>query len=392
MRTLKPGESASLEDSKGTLTIKKSNLIGNFCLPPSKSHAMRWIILASMSNKPTRIEMTEIGRDVNALLKCLNQLGITYEDGMINGGELIEPSNPLNCENSGTAFRFLLAQSSTCDFPVILDGDESLRVRSSLPLVEALGISTSKNSTGIFAPLSIEGSFSKKEIEVDVSKSSQFLSSILLMAPRTNGFILHTKGIPVSRKHSQLTWELCKATGAKKPGEPWEVVCPTVIIPSDASMMAFAKLANLDVENQPIGDDSIGHDIWGQVGEFDLTDANDLITPLAAYLALGDGGKIIGAKHATFKESNRIKCTASLLSEFGLVAEIAEDGLIIKGGQTPSQPIGVVNTFGDHRIQMTAILLASRVGATIDNSRIHEIAWPSYLQQLEDLGLQFELN
>ena len=392
MRTLKPTKSTSLGAIRGTLTIKKSNLNGTFCLPPSKSHAMRWIILASMSKTPTRIEMTEIGRDVNALLKCLNQLGIGYENGIITGGELVEPSGPLNCENSGTAFRFLLAQSATCDFTVTLDGDESLRVRSSLPLVQALGVSTSVNSSNLFAPISIEGEFEKKEIEVDVSKSSQFLSSILLMTPRTNGFSLITKGAPVSRKHSQLTWDLCQATGAKKQGEPWEVVCPEVVIPSDASMMAFAKLAGLDVENQPLVNDAIGHDVWNQTGEFDLTDANDLITPLAAYLALGSGGKIIGAKHATFKESNRIKCTASLLSDFGLDVETTEDGLIIKGGQNPTSPIEIVNTFGDHRIQMTAILLAARVGATIDNSTLHEIAWPSYLQQLENLGLQFELN
>ena len=104
-----------------------------------------------MSKTPTRIEMSEIGRDVNALLKCLNQLGIGYENGIITGGELVEPSGPLNCENSGTAFRFLLAQSATCDFTVTLDGDESLRVRSSLPLVKALGVSTSVNSSNLLS-------------------------------------------------------------------------------------------------------------------------------------------------------------------------------------------------------------------------------------------------
>ena len=38
-------------------------------------------------------------------------------------------------------------------------------------------------------------------------------------------------------------------TGAEIPGKPWVVTCPDVIIPPDASMMAFAKLANLGVEN-----------------------------------------------------------------------------------------------------------------------------------------------
>ena len=55
----------------------------------------------------------------------------------------------------------------------------------------------------------------------------------------------------MSRNHSELTWDLCKRTGAEIPGKPWIVSCPDVIIPPDASMMAFAKLANLGVENAP---------------------------------------------------------------------------------------------------------------------------------------------
>ena len=148
-------------------------------------------------------------------------------------------------------------------------------------------------------------------------------------------------------------------------------------------MMAFAKLSGLDVENPPEVADSIGHDLENKF----LRDSNDLITPMAAWLALGEGGTISGAKHAAFKESNRITKTAELLSKFGITSTINDDGITIPGSQKPVRPQGIVETFDDHRIQMTAILLASICGGIIEGANLHKVAWPSYLEQLINLGL-----
>ena len=197
-----------------------------------------------------------------------------------------------------------------------------------------------------------------------------------------------TKGDAVSRNHSELTWDLCKRTGAEIPGKPWIVSCPDVIIPPDASMMAFAKLANLGVENAPDSSDSIGHFL----DSTELRDSNDLITPMAAWLALGEGGTITGAKHAAYKESNRITRTADLLSQFSINSTINSDGLSIPGGQQPKKPDGIVETYDDHRIQMTAILLASICGGLVEGSDLHKVAWPSYLDQLIDCGLDVTVH
>ena len=42
----------------------------------------------------------------------------------------------------------------------------------------------------------------------------------------------------------------------------------------------------------------------------------------------------------------------------------------------------MVETFGDHRLQMTAILLATKVGATVEGPRLHQVADPSFLNRL----------
>ena len=373
-----------LGQSQHTLLVKPSTLSGSLSLPPSKSHSMRWLVLASMDNTPTRIEMSEIGRDVNSMIKCLIKLGCFWDGSVFKGSELLETSQLLDCENSGTALRFLIAQAATCDHEITFDGDHSLRARTSMPLLESLGVEFNRFSQNAEYPLSLKGPFAKDVVVVDVSKTSQYHSAILLMTPRTNGFEIKTVGEAVSRKHSELTWDLCKLTGAKNLGEPWKVVCPDVSVPSDASMAAFAKLANLPVKNPPSPNDMIGHNL----DVTNLRDSNDLITPMAAWLALHGGGEISGAKHAEYKESDRISKTSHLLAQFGIKSKVTDEGLKIEGNQIPTRPNQIVDTFGDHRIQMTAILLASICGGEIDNGKLHEIAWPSFLEQLIECGLK----
>ncbi len=123
----------------GFLEIEPSNLSGSLKLPPSKSHAMRWLTLASMDHNPTKIVMWEIGEDVQAMLDCLCALGMFWDGEIFTGGELSEPGKKLDCKNSGTALRFLIAQSATCNFPIVLDGDSSLRARSSLTFGSIFG-------------------------------------------------------------------------------------------------------------------------------------------------------------------------------------------------------------------------------------------------------------
>ena len=71
---------------RNVLCIEPSTLFGELKLPPSKSHAMRWLTLASMDAKPTKIVMWEIGKDVLAMIDCLEQLGIKWESDTIYGG------------------------------------------------------------------------------------------------------------------------------------------------------------------------------------------------------------------------------------------------------------------------------------------------------------------
>ena len=373
--------------SRDIITVFASELSGVLELPCSKSHALRWLILAANDPSPTRIIMSELGEDVESMIGCLEKLGIRYDSNTIYGGELTEPSSALDVGNSGTALRFLIAQCATCNFEVLLDGDDSLRLRSSRGLCLSLSLDGDK------VPLYSGSKTVEQNIEVDVSNSSQFLSALLLATPRMDGARrISTIGRAVSRRHSDLTWRLCQETGAKDWGQPWLVKCPDeVMIPADASMMAFALLAGMNVSNPPAEEDSLGHEVLFQSGDvYDLRDANDLVPPLAAHLCLTSGGVIRGAAHASLKESNRLSRTVELLHSFGLEVEEHADGFNIRGNQRVLPPNDVVKTHGDHRLQMTALILGLQVGAQIEGAELHRVAWPSFVEQLSALGAKIQ--
>ena len=126
--------------------------------------------------------------------------------------------------------------------------------------------------------------------------------------------------------------------------------------------------------------------------EFDLKHANDLITPVAALLALGGGGSIRGAEHAAFKETDRTHGTVSLLAQFGLTSTYESGQLNVPGGQTVSQPTGLVETYGDHRMQMTALVLAMGCSSPvlIEGDDLHEVADPEAVERWQHLGVKVE--
>ena len=398
-------------------------------LPPSKSHIIRKILLCALSKgKHTLLGFDELGEDAESMQRCLTQLGVqfeTVENGIEITGVGIEgfhrSPSVLHAGNSGTALRLLIGLTSRLDFISMIDGDASLRNRNHTTLLSALSPMGVKLSYGIEQerlPILIHGPWIGSELSVDVSHSSQPYSSILLSTcgietPST----IKTVGDAVSRRHSALTIELMRASGASlevTPGvttlQPWTSNPPEVWdVPPDASMMAFPVLAcllnnqSIQIENPVESMHSLGHEVLldhinsfgvkesdgtlslgGDVTEvdIDLRDANDLLPPMAAILALSGGGRLRGAAHAKHKESNRIDCTAHLLKCFGLTCKIEEDGLSIEGGQQITKPEQFVETFGDHRIQMTAVLLATQTGGTIEGPRLHRIADPAFLTRL----------
>ena len=422
-----PNHVAALDVKKNTTFAKN-----DWKLPPSKSHLIRMMHLCALSKEQHTLNgITSLGEDPESMARCLEQLGvkISFENETLSiQGQgipnFIPPGSVLDAGNSGTALRFLMGLASRTNFSIILDGDASLRNRDHQDLLnslKSLGVKYSYETEHERLPIVLQGPWDTYHVKVDTSKSSQPYSSLLLA---TEGIkqpcIIERSSIAVSKRHAQLTMDLMVECGAviehdknKVIVHPWKSNPPKKWeVPPDASMLAFTALScvvanrEITVANLPTKEDSIGHEVLlntlPEIGlrlnqnslmllgtsskvDIDLVDANDLLPPLSAILALTGGGTISGAAHAMFKESNRIDKTAKMLQQFGIECIIKEDGIAIKGNQSVQKPLSMVQTYGDHRLQMTAIILATKVGGIVEGPELHQIADPSFLERLSTM-------
>ena len=121
------------------LSLEPMDIAGplKWTLPPSKSHMIRWLMLTAQSSGSAAIRFSgEPGRDVSSMADSLELLGA---DIVRNDGEWIvsgigkngfkDPRQTLDCGNSGTTARFLMAIAAGMSCEVRIDGDESLRGR-----------------------------------------------------------------------------------------------------------------------------------------------------------------------------------------------------------------------------------------------------------------------
>jgi len=440
--------------SRGGLSIEKIP----WRLPPSKSHAIRWLALAAQSEQKVVIHnLAHAGQDILSMRRCLGQLGVRITDlndlgeALVSGDDSSEnppqgtvswcvegvgvtglklPTSVLDAGNSGTALRILMALCARLNGSVTVDGDASLRSRNHDVLTGALqqlGVKVARIEGGENLPLRLEGPWNPTgSLTLDISTSSQPTTALCLAAAALPSSIkLENQGIGVSLRHSELTKLLCEQTGASSSiheGElhPWtpKIDGSSTVLPPDASMLSFAFLAakvaeSVDVEHLPEIRDALGHEVLfefapffglqlkdstitnvsgGQHAIVDLRHGNDLITPVAALLALAKGGEIIGAEHAAYKETDRTRGTVALLKQFGLDASFADGRLVVPGGQELVSPKGLVRTFGDHRMQMTALVLAMGCtgDVTIEGSQLHEVADPEALTRWRLAGAEIE--
>ncbi|GIR76453.1 MAG: hypothetical protein CM15mP78_11520 [Candidatus Poseidoniales archaeon] len=219
-----------------------------------------------------------------------------------------------------------------------------------------------------------------------------------------------------------MTKALCVKSGADTAVydgalKAWTPTPPaTIVIPPDASMLAFACLsakvcsADVEVEALPTLDDTIGHEVLtehlesfglvmsdgvlssksdGAAVALDLRHANDLITPVAALLALASGGSVSGAEHAAYKETDRTVGTVAPVGTIRVEGNLSRRCAERSGRSNPQTPSGMVETYGDHRMQMTALVLAMgcKESVLIKGATLHEVADPGAIQRWRAVGV-----
>lgn len=398
---------------------------------------IRILALAAINQGVCKIRLNGIlGDDIESMIRSLQSIGVNITKQFDKRVTIVtiygvgkdgfsSVNSSVDCGNSGTALRIVMGLISSMRDEITLFGDESLSKRDNQSMINSLidADVLVEKTTDSNLPLKIKGpwfgdSDTNKLITLDCSKSSQPLSSWMISSALFPCDVdLKLLGPTVSNRHYLLTKELCNRYGADILAtdygyrlNKWEVSLPDEItIPGDSSMASFAILlcklhtCNLELSNWPENNDTLGNEIlqdsakylgigWddnaikslnkGEYASYDLTDCNDLITPLAVTISLAGGGEIIGISHTVYKESNRIESTLGLMDSFGLKGIFDGQKIIIEGGQKLTKPVLPVDCYHDHRIFMTAAILMTKYGGDLIGKGLHSVADFDFLNRL----------
>ena len=190
-------------------------------LPGSKSVTNRALVLAALADSPSLLRRPLRARDTDLMAAGLRALGTGIEgepDWIVAPGPLHGGS--VDCGLAGTVMRFLPVIAGLADGDVVIDGDPRSHERPMGPLIEALrslGVDVDDAGRGAL-PLTVRGRGVVKggTVTLDASASSQFVSALLLAAPRfEEGLeVRHVGPAMPSAPHVRMTVAMLRSVGA----------------------------------------------------------------------------------------------------------------------------------------------------------------------------------
>lgn len=417
-----------------TLFIEKKSLIsGKVAIPGSKSETNRVLLMASLGKGVCHIHNILRSDDSKAMIIALKKLGVKieeYEDEIVVYGlaHTFKTSAPLELflGNAGTAMRPLCAALALSEGEFTLTGEDRMYQRPIKALVDALdtlGCSISYIKEAGFPPLKILGIKKDKlhkvdSVYVDTSKSSQFLTALLLVSPYLdNEITIKIKDTLISKPYIKLTLDLMEKFGVKvlvSDDFTSFKVSPTTYknpehfyIDADATSATYfaaaaaisgnVHLTNLKVNSSQgdinflkvlekmgaqikVHDDlsvEITHDKLHGI-EIDLNDMPDAAMTLVP-LVLYAEGPIVIKNIASWKdkECNRLEALQKEISKLGVDAKIDDANIYLKKGNLNSET-PVFDTYKDHRMAMTLSLCAFNRDIYINDPDCVNKTFPTY--------------
>ncbi len=320
----------------------------------------------------------------------------------------------INLGNAGTALRFLTAFAAATGKEVIITGSKRMQKRPIEDLVKALNkLGCKVESTNGCPPVKIHKSdFLGGETEISGSKSSQFLSALLMIAPLAcNKVEITLTGKRVSAPYIEMTLKMIEEF-QKEPKE--------FFIEGDASsasyLGAYALLRNIKLQIETLSEKSIQGDIafikylkkmevkTGDIKPLGVVDMNatpDLVMTFAILAACANGTtKITNIANLKIKESDRIAALEKELKKLGVDVRTGTNFIEIKGLGKQSlieknaRKRITIETYEDHRIAMAFGVLKKTIlpRLKIKNPSIVSKSYPEFWSDLNRLNRQNRTN
>ncbi|MCM2291287.1 3-phosphoshikimate 1-carboxyvinyltransferase [Allorhizobium sp. BGMRC 0089] len=411
---------------KLTLLPPAHALIGQISPPGSKSITNRALLLAGLARGKSRLTGALKSDDTRYMAEALRAMGVTVEEPdattfVVTGtGEWNEPSQPLFLGNAGTATRFLTAAVALQKGRFTVDGDEHMRKRPILPLVEALqslGVAIAAPSGCPPVAIEAKGGFSKSRVVIDAGLSSQYVSALLMAAPLAGQpFEIALAGSEIgARGYIDLTLAAMRAFGAKveevSPSlwrvEPTGYTASDFHIEPDASAATYLWAAEvltggkIDLGTQAAAftqPDAKAYDVISAFpqmpADIDGSQMQDAIPTLAVLAAFNETPvRFTGIANLRVKECDRIRALSTGLNAIrpGLAREEGDDLIVaadpsLAGETHPAE----IDTFADHRIAMSFALAGLKIsGITILDPGCVAKTYPGYWDALASLGVDY---
>ncbi|MCF8563768.1 3-phosphoshikimate 1-carboxyvinyltransferase [Alicyclobacillus tolerans] len=421
-------------------------LKGTVDVPGDKSITHRAILFGLLSEGTTAVEGWLDAGDCRSSLQVAQALGAAVQVNsdklsiVGTGGNLSEPSDVLDCGNSGTTTRmFLGALAAKVPFACVT-GDASLRRRPMRRVIDPLrqmGAAITARSDN-FAPFAVSGQ-PLHGIEYTLPVASAQVKSAVLVAgvlAKTGATVViepepsrdHTEnmlrafGADIRVERTQNATRIAvspnqvlKATHVKVPGDISSaafILAAAALVPGShvtvrgiglnptrAGFLEVLKRmgANISMSNvETVAGEAIG-DVTVSYGPLQGTDiapheVPSLIDelPILAILGAYAAGTttVSGAGELRVKETDRISAIVEGLTKVGVQASERLDGFEVlgTGGCVPG---GSIDSHKDHRIAMSFAVcgLASETAVEVRDWDCVNISYPSFLQTFERLGV-----
>lgn len=422
------GDNRQVESDDGwRAPVASAPLAATMSLPGSKSLTNRELVLAALADGPSTLRAPLWSRDSELMVEGLRQLGVGFErmpggggfgdDLRVTPAEELVGSTTIDCGLAGTVMRFLPPVAALALGPTTFDGDEGARRRPMRGVIDGLrgiGVDIDDDGRGTL-PFTVHG-FGRVEggeLAIDASASSQFVSGLLLSAPRFDrGLDLtHTGERLPSLPHIEMTIETLEQRGVavEQPSVGRWVVGPGPIAARDvdiepdlsnaAPFLVAAVVAGGSVtitgwpaETTQVGaqlvdllprfgarverdgdrvtvhapepGDGTGRGIRGV--DLDLSEAGELVPNLVALAALADEpSTFTGIGHIRHHETDRLAALAAELNGLGGRVTELDDGLRVEPAPLHG---GEWKAYADHRMATSGAIIGLAVdGVVVDD-------------------------
>lgn len=406
----------------------------NIDLPSSKSYLNRALIVASCYRGKTILSnVSNICDDVKELAKVLKQLGVDIKIDkknkkitVIGNGEKFQKPTAgiLNCGLGGTTTRFIIGLSLFFDFDIKITANGKMLERPIKNLVDAIvkfGKKVEYLDKENCLPIRVSGlTRENKNIEIDCSKSSQFLTAILLVAGHIGVRQIIAKNI-VSKTYINITKDVLKKFGidVKLIKKNNDLICEifannstnsntinrNIDVETDWSaatyFLALERIFDVNFDMKLSKNSSQGDakfvEILDKIYSFhdkkntlilDMKSMPDAaLTAMVACALQNFTTKITGLETLKNKECDRLKAMHDELEKCGIKTEISQnyDAIAICGkGIFELQNTVKINTYNDHRIAMCFAILGTKIGnLEIENPDVVKKSFPNFWQELD---------